>query len=230
MKYGANWYTKNYEANAWIISQGTLAGTFIKHAPPKCFLSQQILKKLMKLMFIGPCIIAIVDECKTNLMSLAILFHLLCAQHVSDINMSIFRSLRLCWWITTSVVLFSFRCVLELLLRLVFGGARFAGFSLLLSLLVHVQPEISKLFFFPYHEWKRLFTQNCVTNYQTYLENQLNNFWTWNNSMLIKYHTGDSAESIRIIWAQFRGSSAWYSETYCIKTPSGESVFIRSRQ
>ena len=47
----------------------------------------------------------IVDELKTNLMSLAILFHLLCAQHISDINISIFRSLRLCWWITTSVVL-----------------------------------------------------------------------------------------------------------------------------
>jgi len=47
-------------------------------------------------------------------MSLAILFRLLCAQHVSDFNISIFRSLRLCWWITTSVVLFSVRCVLEL--------------------------------------------------------------------------------------------------------------------
>ena len=57
-------------------------------------------------MFIGPCIIAIVNEWNTNLMSLAILFHLLCAQHVSDINISIFRSLRLCCWITTSVVLF----------------------------------------------------------------------------------------------------------------------------
>ena len=78
------------------------------------------------LMFIGPCIIAIVDEWKTNLMSLAILFHFLCAQHVSHINISIFRNLRLCWWITTSVVLFSVRCVLELLL-LVFGGVRFAG-------------------------------------------------------------------------------------------------------
>jgi len=32
------------------------------------------------------------------LMSLAILFHFLCAQHVSDINISIIRSLRLCWW------------------------------------------------------------------------------------------------------------------------------------
>ena len=62
-------------------------------------------------------------------MSLAILFHLLCAQHVSDINISIIRSLRLCWWITTSVVLFSVRCVLELLVRLVLGGVRFAGFS-----------------------------------------------------------------------------------------------------
>jgi len=41
------------------------------------------------------------DEWKTNLMSLAILFHLLCAQHVPDINISIFRSLRLCWWITS---------------------------------------------------------------------------------------------------------------------------------
>ena len=85
---------------------------------------------LCNLMFIGPCIIAIVDEWKTNLMSLAIFFfHLLCAQQVSDINISIFRSLRLCWWITTSVVLFSDRCVLEFLLRLVFGGVRFAGWS-----------------------------------------------------------------------------------------------------
>ena len=81
------------------------------------------------LMFIGPCIIAIVDEWKTNFMSLAILFHLLCAQHVSDINISIFRCLRLCWWITTSVVLFSVHCVLELLVWLVFGGVRFAGWS-----------------------------------------------------------------------------------------------------
>jgi len=60
-------------------------------------------------------------------MSLAILFHFLCAEHVSDINISIIRNLRLCWWITTSVVLFSVRCMLELLLRLVFGGVRFAG-------------------------------------------------------------------------------------------------------
>ena len=55
-----------------------------------------------------------VEEWKTNLMSLAILFHFLCAQHVSDINIYIIRSLRLCCWITTSVVLFSVRCVLEI--------------------------------------------------------------------------------------------------------------------
>ena len=66
------------------------------------------------LMFIGPCITVIVEEWKTNLMSLAILFQFLCAQHVSDINISIFRSLWLCRWITTSVVLFSVRCVLEI--------------------------------------------------------------------------------------------------------------------
>ena len=64
---------------------------------------------LKELMFIGPCIIAIVEEWKTNLMSLVILFHLLCTQHVSDINISMFRSLRLCWWITTSVVLFCYK-------------------------------------------------------------------------------------------------------------------------
>ena len=41
---------------------------------------------------------------KTNLMLLAILFHFLCAQHVSDINISIIRILRLFCWITTLVV------------------------------------------------------------------------------------------------------------------------------
>ena len=46
-------------------------------------------------------------------MSLAILFHFLCAQHVSDINISITRSLRLVCWITTLVVLFLVRCVFE---------------------------------------------------------------------------------------------------------------------
>ena len=46
-------------------------------------------------------------------MSLFILFHFLCAQHVSDINISIIRSLRLFCWITTLVVLFLVRCVLE---------------------------------------------------------------------------------------------------------------------
>ena len=62
------------------------------------------------LMFMWPSIIVIVEEWKTNLTSLAILFHFLCTQHVSDINISIISSLRLCCWITTSVVLFSVRC------------------------------------------------------------------------------------------------------------------------
>jgi len=60
-------------------------------------------------------------------MSFAILFHVLCAQNVSDTNISIIRNLRLCLWITTSVVFFSVLCVLELLVRLVLGGVRFAG-------------------------------------------------------------------------------------------------------
>jgi len=46
-------------------------------------------------------------------MSLAILFHFLCAQHFSGINISIIRSLRLFCWITTLVVFFLVRCVLE---------------------------------------------------------------------------------------------------------------------
>jgi len=45
-------------------------------------------------------------------MSLAILFHFLCAQHVSHINISIIWSLRLFCWITTFIVLLV-RCVLE---------------------------------------------------------------------------------------------------------------------
>jgi len=59
--------------------------------------SRQIFEKYrnINVMFIGPCIIVIVEEQKTNLMSLAILFHFLCVQHVSDINISIIRSLRL---------------------------------------------------------------------------------------------------------------------------------------
>ena len=110
--------------------------SFVTSVFSPCFESSSLQKPYtfnifsVHLMFIGPCIIAIVDKWETKLMSLALLFHLLCAQHVSDINISVFRSLRLCWWIATSVVLFSVRCVLEFLLRLVFGGVRFAGWSL----------------------------------------------------------------------------------------------------
>ena len=53
-----------------------------------------------------------VEKLKTNLMSLIVFISLIFAQHVSNINMSIFRSLRLWWWITTSVILFSYCCVL----------------------------------------------------------------------------------------------------------------------
>jgi len=47
-------------------------------------------------------------------MSLAILFHFLCAQHVSDINICIISGLRLFCWTTALVVLFLVRCVLEI--------------------------------------------------------------------------------------------------------------------
>ena len=63
-------------------------------------------------------------------MSLAVLFHFLCAQHVSDINISIIRSLRLFCWITTLVVLFLVRCCVGDLVRLDLGSVRVASFSL----------------------------------------------------------------------------------------------------
>ena len=62
----------------------------------------------------NPQLSEIFEEWKTILMSLAILFHFLCDQHVSDINIYIIRSLRLFCWITTLIVLFLVRCVLEI--------------------------------------------------------------------------------------------------------------------
>ena len=63
-------------------------------------------------------------------MSLAVLFHFLCAQRVSDITISIIRSLRLCCWITTSVVLFLVRCsVLEIWCGWVWSGISVEGWS-----------------------------------------------------------------------------------------------------
>jgi len=62
-------------------------------------------------------------------MSLAILFHFLRTQHISDINISIIESLRLCFWITASVVLFSVRCVLEIWCGWVWVVPLVAGWS-----------------------------------------------------------------------------------------------------
>ena len=68
-----------------------------------------------------------VEERKTNLMSLAILFHFLCAQHVSDINTSIIRELAtvLLNYHIGRLVLSSL-CVGDLV-RLFLSSARVAG-------------------------------------------------------------------------------------------------------
>ena len=66
-------------------------------------------------------------------MSLAILFYFLCTQHVSDINIAIIRSLRLCCWITISVVLFLVRCVLEIWCGCVWVGLPCQYFTLLMK-------------------------------------------------------------------------------------------------
>ena len=60
-------------------------------------------------------------------MSFAILFHFLCDQHVSDINISI---IRIFCWITTLVVLFLVRCVLEIRCGWVGVVSDVAGWSL----------------------------------------------------------------------------------------------------
>jgi len=67
---------------------------------------------LINLMFIGLCIIVTVENKRPTWCHLLFLFHFLGAQHVSDFNISIIRSLRLFCWITTLVVLFLVRCVL----------------------------------------------------------------------------------------------------------------------
>ena len=90
------------------------ANIFIKMTLAELQQPQWTKCNILHLTFIGPCLIVIAEEWKTNLMSLAILLYFLCTQHVSDINISIIRSLRLCCWITTLVVLFLFRCVLEI--------------------------------------------------------------------------------------------------------------------
>jgi len=61
--------------------------------------------------------VGVVSVLQASVMSLAILFHFLCVQHVSDINISIIRSLRLFCWITTMVVLFLVRYLLEFRLK-----------------------------------------------------------------------------------------------------------------
>ena len=88
------------------------------HDAPYCFSWRDgvpVLRVCMNWVSLCPLIFIqyLVEDWKTNLMSLAILFHFLCAEHVPDINISIIRSLRLCCWFATSVVFFSVRCVLE---------------------------------------------------------------------------------------------------------------------
>jgi hypothetical protein len=48
--------------------------------------------------------------------------------------------------------------------------------------LLSVHPDISKIFF-SFHEYKQLHTNRCY-QISNLFGKQLNNFWTWNNSML----------------------------------------------
>jgi len=100
-----------------------------EHVPPQkyqksYFFKELFLDKHQMVHSLNKYQLCQVEEYKTNLMSLAILFHFLCAQHVSDINISIIRSLRLFSRITTLVVLFLVQHVLSVL---GWSGIRVAG-------------------------------------------------------------------------------------------------------
>jgi hypothetical protein len=102
--------------SGWLTSRVWIWSSLVQGAFPRtfCFLKVRSGKLHLCRALKFPRNKTIAKEWKTNLMSLAVLFHLLCAQHVSDINISIVRSLRLCCWITTSVFLLSVRRVLEI--------------------------------------------------------------------------------------------------------------------
>ena len=101
-----SWSTKQVPLSTGRLFFLVLNGAIVFYNKEFCWYVRLFILSLLMLLY-KVWVRFLVDEWKTNLMLLAILFHLLCAQHVSDINISIFRSLRLCWWITTSVVLFS---------------------------------------------------------------------------------------------------------------------------
>jgi hypothetical protein len=82
--------------------------------------------------------------------------------------------------------------------------------------LVFVHRDISTTFFRFTSE--NNFAQICATKYQIYLENQLNNLWTWNNSMLMKYRTVVLYSSQDILT----------SITVRIPTNSGTQLTLRS--
>jgi hypothetical protein len=87
--------------------------------------------------------------------------------------------------------------------------------------------DISKIFLCFMSENTQLFIQICPTKHQTYLQNQLNDFWKWNNRALTKYHTGDSAEMDKNYVSIVRGLRTWNSETCFIKTLTEDSTFFR---
>ena len=69
-------------------------------------------------------------------MSLAILFHFLCAQHVSDINISIIKSLRqFCSIYHIGRIVLGSMCV-GVSVWLLWSGNRIASFSLMMDILV----------------------------------------------------------------------------------------------
>jgi hypothetical protein len=93
---------------------------------------------------------------------------------------------------------------------------------LLLSLLASAVPDIRKIFFrfmnenscshkYMLQNFKHIWRTNWITSGHETTVSHRRSCWTDKNYM-----------------SKFSGVSALYSETNCIKTVSGESVFIRS--
>ena len=120
--------------------------------------------------------------------------------------------------------IFSRNCHLLFVLSLRISDLTFV--FLLLSLSVSVQPDIPKIFF------RFVSENNC--SHKSALPN-ITHIWrrNWITSDVKQQYVNEILN--RPLWrmdknymSTVQGSGDWYSETYCIKTLSGESVFIRS--
>jgi len=116
-------------------------------------------------------------------MSLAVLFHFLCAQHVSDINIPIIRSLWLFCWITTLAVLFLVRCVLEF----------WCGWVVVVSMLQAEACTTDTTESLTLHPKLQLGEEEKVTGGQI--------GWVWGMGITVMLFLAKNCETLKDLWA-----------------------------